>query len=669
MFSQWLSVVTTRCRGQSATEHSSIRREQKNASHYLGVFVVVTFSGFATWFYSAHGTWQQWTMLLHTLLGFWLIFISVPFLLHHVHLVQGFRRPGQALMGWLSVLGVMGIAASGAVIGVVGQYEAQRWLYDLHIVAAFAIVLLVLGHLLVSRWVGKYWFADNKRRASPSSLYDQVVNRRLISGLLVGTLLTAVLVLLLTLVYDFRESSYEDVAAVPFTKLYGDGVFSPSLAQTKTGSFLDSRRIGRSEKCAACHQQITDEWRSSMHGRAASDPFFQKNVNSLVDNKGIEATRYCGGCHMPVALLSGELSKGGTVSSGMHVREGVSCMGCHGISDILSLKGVGGYLYEPEQDYLFGDSDGFLQTELHDYLMKINPRQHREDMARDILADPLNCATCHEQYIDKDLNDWGWVQLQRQYSAWVKGPFSRHSDIGYSNKAVMRCQDCHFPLVVADDPSADEQGRVRSHRTPAANTAVPYLLGDQQQLDTVTRFLQDNRVTVSVKQAVANNRRNSYLPGETVRLHVAVSSNRIGHDFPAGTVDINQPWIELLVTDAKGRQVYASGLIGDDNRVDSGAVFYYSSLVNRLGQRVWRHDLFNAVGESYGRLIAPGMAEVEAYAFEVPENIQGPLNVRAKLRYRKFNHDYSSWALNDEQLTLPVVDMAEGRLVIQIQSE
>ena len=32
------------------------------------------------------------------------------------------------------------------------------------------------------------------------------------------------------------------------------------------------------KKCATCHEQITNEWRSSMHGRSASDKAFQTNV-------------------------------------------------------------------------------------------------------------------------------------------------------------------------------------------------------------------------------------------------------------------------------------------------------------------------------------------------------------------------------------------------------
>jgi len=654
------------------TSTTLLQKEQRNSVRFLITLFIVSLSGFSTWLVAEHGVWQQWTYLLHTLLGFWLVILAGQFLFSHVRIAQGFRRPGQALAGWLSALSFCILAITGCVIGYIGQYESQQWIVDLHIISGIVIALLVLSHIFLYRWLLKRFnFASEQggQESERVSVFARTINRQLALRLLTYTAITIISIAALSLLYNQRTTSYQDRAAVPFKEAYGDNIFAPSQAQTSTGTFLDARRIGRSEKCGECHNQITQEWKASMHGRSATDPFFQKNLLSLEKNKGIEAARYCGGCHMPIALLSGHLSPGGDLSQGMHIDEGVSCMGCHGIGKVLSLEGVGSYLYEPEQHYLFGDSDGWVQTELHNYVMKINPRQHRKDMAREILYDAINCATCHEQYIDKELNDWGWVKLQSQYQAWVKGPFSKHSDKNYASDKVYRCQDCHFPLVNGDDPSANDDGKIRSHRTPAANTAVPYILNDQEQLNTVISFLQDNRISVTVQ--LANNQNGqqgiqSVKPGETITLNVSVASNQIGHYFPAGTVDINEPWVELMVLDAQGKQVYASGLIDENNQVDKTARFYFSSLVNRQGKRVWRHDLFNAVGESYVNLLHPGRADIQAYEFTIPDWAKGPLTAKTRLRYRKFNQDYTSWALDDDSVRLPIVDMAANEIAIEV---
>lgn len=665
----------------SSTSNTFLQKEQKSSARFLITLFLVSLSGFTTWLDAEYGIWQQWTYLLHTLLGFWLAILAFQFLYRHVRIAQGFRRPSQAFIGWLSVLSFAAVVTSGCVIGFIGQYESQRWMVDLHIISGVVIVLLVLSHIFFHRWIARWPLLSGFQKAGRGkpeggrvSVFTHTINRQLVTRLFAYAVITTISIAALSLLYNQRMTTYQDRAAVPFKNAYGDGLFFPSQAQTSTGTFLDARRIGRSEKCGKCHQQITEEWRASMHGRSASDPFFQKNLQSLAKTKGIEAARYCGGCHIPIALLSGELSEGGALDQGMHINEGVSCMGCHGISKAVSLEGVGSYLYEPEQHYLFGDSDGWLQTELHNYLMKINPRQHRKDMAREILYDPTNCATCHEQYIDKELNDWGWIKLQSQYQAWVKGPFSRHSDKNYASDKVYRCQDCHFPLVNGDDPSANGDGKIRSHRTPAANTAVPYILNDQEQLDTVVRFLQDDRISLTLKlertldnKQAGKQTKSSVMPGDKITLKVGVASNRIGHYFPAGTVDINEPWLELTVVDAAGKLVYASGLIDEQNQVDPTARFYFSRLINRQGKRVWRHDLFNAVGESYVNLLHPGRADIQAYKFTVPEGAKGPLMAKARLRYRKFNHDYASWALDNDQVRLPIVDMAENEVAIEVK--
>jgi len=637
-------------------------KEQKYVASFLTSLLVVSLSGFVTWVFDSHGIWQQWTYLLHTLVGFWLLFSFILFVINHVRLAQGFKRPGQASIGWLSVLIFLGVSATGVVIAVIGQYETQRWMYHSHIITGIAVSLMVLTHLFLYRWLSNL----SKSQSTKLSGFSQSINKQLAIRLGRYSFGSLVLIVLLSISYGARNTTFNDEAAFPFQANYGEGKFLPSLAQTSNDTFLDARRIGRSEKCGSCHPQITKEWQSSMHGRAASDPFFQKNLHALEKKKGISAARYCAGCHIPIALLSGELSEGGVLDKGMHIEEGVSCMSCHGISKAISLEGVGSYLYEPEQDYLFNDSDSLIATEITNYLIKINPRQHRLDMARDILADPVNCATCHEQYIDSDLNNWGWVKLQSQYQAWVEGPFSTHSNKNYASDKSYRCQDCHFPLVDSDDPSADHQGKHRSHRNPAANTAVPFVLGDTEQLEIVTNFLQDNRLSITIHKD-DKLKQQAISVGEQASLHVSVSSNRIGHFFPAGTIDINEPWLEFLVNDANGKAVYSSGTINENNEVDKKAHFYFSSLVNRQGKRVWKHDLFNAVGESYGNLLDPGKADIKSYKFTIPEWAKSPLKVKARLRYRKFNHDYSSWAMENSNLRLPIVDMAEDSLELSIK--
>jgi hypothetical protein len=241
-----------------------------------------------------------------------------------------------------------------------------------------------------------------------------------------------------------------------------------------------------------------------MHAQAASDKAYQKNINLLSSKKSMAATRYCEGCHAPVALMGGQLTTGGKLDTPWHIEEGVSCMACHGIKTVSHLKGNASYVFEESDNYLFKESNNKILTKIHNYLIQIQPDDHKKQMARPIEKDSTLCATCHAQFMDKNINAWGWVKMQDEYSAWLNSSYSGQSKHTFSQSEINRCQDCHFPLENIDDPSADHNGMVRSHRTLGSNTAIPWFTGDKEQLELVTRFLQTDKVRITIKEPNRN---------------------------------------------------------------------------------------------------------------------------------------------------------------------
>ncbi|MCP4414694.1 MAG: hypothetical protein GY808_19225 [Gammaproteobacteria bacterium] len=635
-------------------------REQRMMPWLAPLLAVVTASGFATYFVPKFDEWVQWGYLLHTSTGFILSALLIVYAYIHFRRTIVVRRPIQLLLGLLSVSILIALIATGVHIGILGQYESLRWIFTLHIVIAFVFIFSMAAHIIGYRWyaIGKkisvtagYWSATLKYSTLRNSIYSLLV-----SIIVVG-------------LFDFVYLSHlpdETIATLDNYEMpWGKTPFYPNRATTHTGNFIHERKIGRSDRCESCHSQLTREWRSSMHGRSASDPAFQSNLQAVIKGFGAPTTRYCFGCHGPVVLLSGQARSGRTLDGGTSINEGVSCMACHGVKQITDLKGSGSYLFGPTQDYLFAYSDNPILRSLHDYLIDINPKLHLAEMAPTLTGSPKSCAACHEQYIDKELNNWSWVQLQRQYTSWLNGPFSKQSKQTFSHLEQKRCQDCHFPLVPSDDPSANSSGQVRTHRSPAANTAIPYLLGDKVQLETVKQFMQDDRLRLSISTPM----RHTPKAGGKANLMVTVTSRQIGHFFPAGTIDINQPWIELVVSDADGNTIYSDGLVDDHGVVDPNARFYYSVLVNRDGAHVWKHDLLNAVGETHLNLIKPGESDMQQYSFPIPKETTGPLKVAARLRYRKFNQKYATWALGKKGKDLPIVDMASGELIVPLDSQ
>ena len=659
-----------------------LKSEQKVALSNLALISACSLTGLITYIFSGHSIWLQWSVLGHLLTGIASTLIMLPYLYIHSRRTVGFRRPSVLISGLLSILLFVVFAGSGWLMLLEGLHENKRWIYHAHIAASFIFIAIVLLHLVLH--VKKLPSKRKERMPNnfPSLPVDSIKRMGVFNGLV------QLLIMVLALVYPITITPYSDEPEVSdYQYSYGPHRFRPSQTETVNNAFIDKKQIANSQRCISCHQDIADQWVSSVHQQAASDPAYVTNITLLAEKKGISATRYCEGCHAPVALLSGELSPGGEhggIDGTVANKEGISCMGCHGIDSLVNLKGVASFQFAPAEDYLFSQSDNSLLLRLSDLLIKVKPDQHKKDLGKPLFKDSKFCSSCHTQFMDKDMNNWGWIKMQDEYAGWLNSPYSKQHKQDFSSTAVSRCQDCHMPLVDSADPSADADGKVRSHHFPGANTFLPLLRQDRKQLAAVKAFLQSDKLRVSIDKPSRNDALQTsraleeelrdfeesphyYYLGEMAKISVVVSNIGVGHDFPAGSIDINQVWVEFQALDAEGRLVFSSGEIGVDNYVDPEAYFYRSLPVDRHGRLVWRHDLFNMVGESFKRVIKAGESDIVSYNFTVPVWAKSPLIVTATLKYRKLNERYARWALKDKYVQIPVVDLAWDSLTIPVK--
>ena len=95
------------------------------------------------------------------------------------------------------------------------------------------------------------------------------------------------------------------------------------------------------------------------------------------------------------------------------------------------------------------------------------------------------------------INGWGWVKMQDEYTAWLHSPYSKQTQQNYAQMQKQSCLDCHMPLVAGVDPSADRNGHIRSHRFPGANTVLPLLAHDEEQLQSIITFLQSDKMRMA----------------------------------------------------------------------------------------------------------------------------------------------------------------------------
>jgi hypothetical protein len=642
-------------------------REVELRNHTLAALLSAAATGVVTLLPSQALPWVQWTWLAHVFLGIVLTLCLAGYLGWHVKRAFGLRRPWASLAGGTVMLVFLGVIATGLHISLLGQMEAKRWVYDWHVILSIACVVGFAVHAIIGNG-----FARTQTRSESSAVeYARAWKLSTLYGFSV-----ALVIALASGAYGLVQPAENNQAAVtPYQMSYGPHPFRPSQTETSTGTFIEAARLGNSAQCGACHAQITQEWQASIHSQAASDKTYQKNVNLLAKKKGMATTRYCEGCHAPIPLLSGQLTEGGKLDTPGHMLEGVGCLGCHGISEAVHVKGVASFRLTPPGDYLFARNSNYLALKTHNFILSIQPKQHRKDMAREVLSSPQLCATCHVQFMDKDVNQWGWVQMQDEYTAWLNSPYSKQTRQTFAEGSLQRCQDCHFPLAKGIDPSANGQGMIRSHFSLGSNTAIPYLNDDHGQLSRTKAFLQTDKVRVDIdipERSAAVHSTAHIAPGlvkstevpdyvylnETLHFNIAVANTQVGHNFPGGTTDINEVWLYIRIADAEGKTVFESGALDDKFEVDKNAYFYKSIPIDREGNPVWRHDLFNMTGDGFKRVIAAGKSDIVPYQVDIPDWVKSPLTISAALKYRKFNNQYARWALEDENIQLPIVDLS-----------
>lgn len=476
-----------------------------------------------------------------------------------------------------------------------------------------------------------------------------------------------------------------------------DSPFFPSAAQTASGGKIPSDFFLESAACGECHKDVYEQWQSSMHRFSSfNNQFYRKSIEYMQETVGVEASKWCAGCHDHAMLFNGMFEN--PVRDQLDTPEahaGLACVSCHSIVHVPDTMGNGGFVIQyPKLHGLATSEFGIVRT-VHDYVTNTAPAAHRRAFMKPFMREdgPEFCASCHKVHLDVPVNGYRWVRGFNSYDNWqASGVSGQGARSFYYPEQAQDCADCHMPLVPSNDPGS-KNGMVRSHRFAAANSAVPYVNQDQRQLDEVTKFLQDDIVSLDIfalspvsedsasPQMVrssgqlsaatsfavgeeAGARRGPVLlrevgnlaapldravprvrPGETVRIDVVVRTRKVGHFFPSGTVDAFDVWVEFEAFDAGGKRIFWSGgVAGGTGPVDPGAHFFRALQVDAHGNPIDKRNAFHMRGLLYARLIPPGAADVVHYRLTVPADASGPLTLRAKLNYRKFSHAYTAFA-------------------------
>src|SRR6266545_5804719 len=292
------------------------------------------------------------------------------------------------------------------------------------------------------------------------------------------------------------DQSYAEEISKNYDFKFGPNPFAPGNATTTTGTFIPGDMFVPSKRCGTCHTDAHAQWRQSAHGNAFREPFYQKNVKDLQSQKGIEFTRHCESCHNPAALFSGALTKNSKVKRPFD-DDGVSCISCHSIQAATG-RGIGGYVMG-EPALLVKEDGTRLLAGVTDQQILDDIPSHRRAMMRPLLKSADFCAACHKSQVPKELNDYKFIRAFVVGDEYQMSSFSKESPHPFYVRDKETCNTCHMKREPAPlfDVSA-KKGTLVSHRWAAANNAIPTFYKWKEQLEAVTKFLEDDKLGIDI---------------------------------------------------------------------------------------------------------------------------------------------------------------------------
>ncbi len=654
---------------------------------------------------------NQVMVLLHTIGGLVLVLPFAFYQWRHWKLYAPLRFSQVLLVGYFAMVATLLLLVSGVVLTVqalAGTGISRAW-DVVHLLATVALVVSVLPHLV-----------PLARRLTSTDEGDAVALRAAVRRFSwrTGLIGAAPFVLVPVLSMLYRPVPLVNTLPADYSYVYGqERPFAPSLARTASGGAYDPRSLSGSAACGTggCHDRIYGEWAVSAHRYSAMDAAFQKVQSVMGAQNGNESTRYCGGCHDPISLFSGTkniLTKDLTSLAGY--QEGISCVACHAIKET-DVKGNAAYVMTQPGRYMYELADTVgMPRRVRDFLIRAYPRYHVASLQHKLFKSPEFCAACHKQFIDKEINKVGWVQLQNQFDNWRKSRWNHPGDAAQT----IECRECHMPLVASADPANGDDldynrtpsdGRHRSHRFLGANQWMPLVLklpGAEEHVDLTEKWL---RGEIDVPEIKSKWRAGAAVPvavvapdevraGQPMTIQAVLTNNKVGHDFPTGPLDIIQAWVEVTVTDQTGRVIFQEGQRDSANFIAPGSFMLKAEPVDQNGNLIDKHNLWEMVGVRYRRSLFPGFSDKEEFTFICPSvaltspsqvklrnpgDPSSPLNrtaavrapgghvtelrVTARLMYRKSDQYLLNFLFGDKSgLTARVTMMSEDHKTIRV---
>ncbi|HEY4181471.1 MAG TPA: multiheme c-type cytochrome [Kofleriaceae bacterium] len=423
------------------------------------------------------------------------------------------------------------------------------------------------------------------------------------------------------------------------------GEMSPSLvaidrtAPRDPSEVSEGTQLSDVDSCATCHPDAAAQWQTSAHSFASfGNPIYRTSVEAERHALGDKASRHCGGCHDMPLMTDGLMTNGAPIpSDDLRAHSGVTCSLCHGIESTTK-DGNGSYVWSraPITAPTLGDATSIAA--------------HKKQ-ASVTSQGPELCVGCHRGFISSDMGVPVHLSGLDESGMWRNSAWTGNGMGRVDGVQKQTCIDCHMDQepATADELGAethDGKRTIASHRFMGGHTWMASMRGDTEHL---ARMQSKLKGVASIDIAGARTEDVAgaqwhlpadgapVVPGKTMSIDVVLRNLLVGHRFPGGVLDIQDTWIEVDVTDAKGNRIASSGLAHETDPKDEEAHVLRTLVVDETGHVLEGHEMSKFRTQIATQTLAAREASVTRYAFTVPATLtpaQLPLTATARLRHR-----------------------------------
>ena len=482
---------------------------------------------------------------------------------------------------------------------------------------------------------------------------------------------------------------FHDSVSLRYNYAFGkESPFLPSNAVSVNGQFLNPKSFYNAQYCGHCHQEAYRQWRQSAHSNSFRAPWYLKNVNLLIETKGVQFSRHCEGCHNPVALLSGDLSQGMPKKRPFE-DEGVTCSTCHSIQ-ATDATGTGSYVMGFPA-VLVDENGAPITHAVPDSEILAHLDRHSKAVMRPLYQTAEFCAACHKAAIPRSLDEYKWLRAFTVYDEWQGASFTKQSPLPFYRKdTVSTCQTCHMmrePLPTNSADAGAKDGTLVSHRWLGGNTLIPAYYKFDEQAQKTAAFLKNGAQNTGVfnvdifaleKESAAATAADHVLvaplgltsfsvtPNETLIADVVIQNKGIAHSFVPEQRDFYESWVNFSVKDSAGKTISESGFIQPDGNLDPSAHSFTNRLINTKGELNDLHQIWYNRVLAYNNTIQSGRSQLVRYRFRLPKEIHGDVTLTATVRYRRFNQHFIDYAMAAGHFPQPIIDIASQTRTLKI---